>query len=87
MISQQKTSLKKIRNLVNAAQRLAALQYLAGLYSGKPKETKIKPKVDKAWQEFQLAADSIMASNRVVIHQENNLSISLDMDPNQREHG
>lgn len=76
MISAEKTASKKIKALVDAAERLAALQFQAGLSAGKPSEAKLKPKLEKAWHEFQLVSDSLMATKFII--QENGRPITLD---------
>jgi hypothetical protein len=82
MISRENFTRKTIKNLVDAAEKLAALQYRAGLHSGKPTEEKLKPKVNKAWQEFHLAADALTTT--LVIKQENNIPIGLDTNPRRK---
>ncbi len=75
MISAEKASKKKIEKFVDAAQKLAAVQYLYGLHPDNPK---IKEKADKTWQEFQLAADTILNQKIILIKQENGSNITLD---------
>lgn len=65
MISQQKAAKKRLEKLVDAAERLAAVQYLAGLHSA-DRSDRIKAKVDRSWQEFRLAADAVLNSTSQV---------------------
>lgn len=72
MISQTKSARKKIDNLINVAERLAAIQYQAGLH---PEKERLKEKANKTWKEFYLATDSV---KQILIKQENGNSITLD---------
>ena len=79
MISDEKASVKKIKNLVSAAQKLAAVQYRLGLH---PENNKIKDKVNKAWCEFQLATDSVLNSKLIIT--ESRAGIGLDSEPRRK---
>jgi hypothetical protein len=61
MISPHKSLRKKVDKLVNAAERLAAVQYEAGLKATEPaKRQKVQKKVDKCWTEFRIACDVLL---------------------------
>jgi hypothetical protein len=62
MISSRRAEEKRIEQFIAAAEKLAAIQYLAGLSSGKPREEKIKQKVNKCWLDFWTARDQLIGS-------------------------
>lgn len=60
MISHQRAVKKKVDKLVFAAERLAAVQYEAGLRAAEPaKRQKVQAKVNRCWQEFRVACDAL----------------------------
>lgn len=61
MVSQQRAMKKKVDKLVCAAEKLAAVQYEAGLKAAEPaKRQRVQRKVNKCWIEFRMACDVLL---------------------------
>jgi len=59
MISAAKAEEKRINRLILAAERLAAVQYQAGLMSAKPTAA-VKKRVIRCWADFWTARDQLI---------------------------
>jgi len=64
MITQHKATRKRVQQLVDAAERLAAVQYEWG--RSDPAKQQVKRKVDRCWEEFRVACNAVLTDHQEI---------------------